>query len=148
MYMYVYICIAQMLVWSHQFGDSDRRSRAFFSLLLLSSLELSDTTVYEPEIRALLGTALDVCEVAVPPSSNAGSLSPIRAAQAFFRCKVNGCVPRAQHVNSCTVRWTVTVGRRPRQSIWRLRNRGTSLIRNRPPLGPYRRPVPRVLGGS
>ena len=26
--------------------------------------------------------------------------------------------------------------------------RDTSLIRNHPPLGPYRRPVPRVLGGS
>ena len=25
--------------------------------------------------------------------------------------------------------------------------RGTSLIRNFPPVGPYRRPVPRVLGG-
>ena len=26
--------------------------------------------------------------------------------------------------------------------------RGTPLIRNYPPLGPYRRPVPGVLGGS
>ena len=26
--------------------------------------------------------------------------------------------------------------------------RGTSLIRNCPPVGPYRRPMPRVLGGS
>ena len=26
--------------------------------------------------------------------------------------------------------------------------RGTSLIRKRNPLGPYRRPMPRVLGGS
>ena len=26
--------------------------------------------------------------------------------------------------------------------------RGTSLTRNHPPLGPYRRPMPRVLGGS
>jgi len=26
--------------------------------------------------------------------------------------------------------------------------RGTSLIRNRTPLGPYRRPMPRFLGGS
>jgi len=26
--------------------------------------------------------------------------------------------------------------------------RGTSLIRNHPPLGPYPRPMPRVLGGS
>ena len=28
------------------------------------------------------------------------------------------------------------------------RYRGTSLTRKRNPLGPYRRPVPRVLGGS
>ena len=33
----------------------------FFSLLL-SSLELSDTQVYEPEIRARLGTAAHFCE--------------------------------------------------------------------------------------
>ena len=26
--------------------------------------------------------------------------------------------------------------------------RDTSLIRNQPPVGPYRRPTPRVLGGS
>ena len=30
----------------------------------------------------------------------------------------------------------------------RLLHRGTSLIRKRYPLGPYRRPMPRVLGGS
>ena len=28
------------------------------------------------------------------------------------------------------------------------RYRGTSIIRKRPPLGPYCRPMPRVLGGS
>ena len=33
--------------------------------LLLSSLELSDTKVYEPQIRALLGTASHFCEVVV-----------------------------------------------------------------------------------
>ena len=31
--------------------------------LLLSSLELSDTKVYEPQMRALLGTASHFCEV-------------------------------------------------------------------------------------
>ena len=31
------------------------------SFLLLSRLELSDTKVYEPYIRALLGTAAHVC---------------------------------------------------------------------------------------
>ena len=33
--------------------------------LLLSSLELSDTKVYEPQIRALLGTASHFCEIVV-----------------------------------------------------------------------------------
>ena len=35
------------------------------SLSLLSSLELSDTKIYEPSIRALLETAAHLCEVAV-----------------------------------------------------------------------------------
>ena len=35
------------------------------SSLLLSSLELSDTKVYAPQIRALLGTASHFCEVVV-----------------------------------------------------------------------------------
>ena len=35
------------------------------SSFLLASLELSDTKVYEPEIRALLGTASHFCEVVV-----------------------------------------------------------------------------------
>jgi len=35
------------------------------SFLLLSSLELSDTQVYEPYIRALLGTDSHFCEVVV-----------------------------------------------------------------------------------
>ena len=35
----------------------------FSSSLLLSSLELSDTKVYEPYIRALLGTAAHICKV-------------------------------------------------------------------------------------
>ena len=48
----------------------------FFSLsLLLSSLELSDTNVYEPYIRALLGTGSHFCHVVVlklTPSQGAG----------------------------------------------------------------------------
>ena len=35
------------------------------SSLLLLSLKLSDTKVYEPQIRALLGTAPHFCEVVV-----------------------------------------------------------------------------------
>ena len=40
--------------------ESDERglcAELFYSSLLLSSLELSDTKVYEPEIRDRLGTA-------------------------------------------------------------------------------------------
>ena len=37
--------------------------RSSSSSLLLSSLELSDTQVYEPQLRALLGTAAHFCEV-------------------------------------------------------------------------------------
>ena len=36
------------------------------SSLLLSSLELSDTEVYAPQIRALLGNASHLCAVAIP----------------------------------------------------------------------------------
>jgi hypothetical protein len=38
--------------------------QVFFSSSLLSSLELSDTTFYEPLRRALLGTALHFCQEA------------------------------------------------------------------------------------
>ena len=40
-------------------------SRSFSSSLLLSSLELSETKIYEPQIRTLLGTASHFCEVTV-----------------------------------------------------------------------------------
>ena len=46
---------------------------SLLTTLLLSSLELSDTKVYEPQIRALLGTASRFCEVVVlkvPSSPN------------------------------------------------------------------------------
>ena len=52
------------------------------SSLLLSSLELSDTTVYEPPIRALLGTASHFCQVVVlklrtvPHQSDPSSMDP------------------------------------------------------------------------
>ena len=47
--------------------DKTRGSARYSPLLslLLSSLELSDTQVYEPKIRALLGTASHFCEVVV-----------------------------------------------------------------------------------
>ena len=46
------------------------------SSLLLSSLELSDTKVYEPEIRARLGTAAHFCKVVVLRGSPGASGAP------------------------------------------------------------------------
>jgi len=49
-------------------GDHDalsRRPQGLSSSFLLSSVELSDTQVYEPEMRALLGTASHFCGVVV-----------------------------------------------------------------------------------
>jgi len=48
------------------------KRRNFSSSVLLSSLELSDTQVYEPLIRALLGTASHFCEVVVLKLRTAG----------------------------------------------------------------------------
>ena len=45
------------LAGGHPRGQAGAKPSIFFSSLVLSSLELSDTTVYEPQIRALLGTA-------------------------------------------------------------------------------------------
>jgi len=42
-----------------------RRRSSSLSSLLLSRLELSDTKAYEPQIRALLGTASHFCRVIV-----------------------------------------------------------------------------------
>ena len=50
----------------YQISDMRFRGSSSSSSLLLSSLELSDTQVYEPSIRALLGTASHLCEVVVP----------------------------------------------------------------------------------
>ena len=41
----------------------EQQARSSASSLSLSSLELSDTNVYEPRIRALLGTAASSCKV-------------------------------------------------------------------------------------
>ena len=46
-------------------GVAAEAVRAPSSSLLLSSLELSDTKVYEPGIRALLGAVSHFCEVVV-----------------------------------------------------------------------------------
>ena len=57
----------------------------FISLLLPSSLELSDTKVYEPLIRALLGTTASICEVVVPK---------LRAVVSPFKDLIPSCKPR------------------------------------------------------
>jgi len=46
----------------------------FSSSLLLSSLEMSDTEVYEPEIRARLGPVAHFCEVVILSVMSAGGL--------------------------------------------------------------------------
>ena len=57
---------------------------------LLSSLELRDTPVYEPSIRALLGTASHCCEVVVLKlrTPEAGGARQGRGAQARSRASV------------------------------------------------------------
>ena len=47
-----------------------RRFSSLLRSLLLVSLELSDTKVYEPSIRALLGTASQFCKVVIDESSS------------------------------------------------------------------------------
>ena len=57
-------------------------AKPYTSSLLLSRLELSDTHVYEPKIRALLGTAAHFCKVVVLKSrtdSTSGLRGPGRA---------------------------------------------------------------------
>ena len=49
--------------------------------LLLSSLELSDTQVYEPEIRALLGADSHFCKVVVPKRTLSGWTGPRQPAR-------------------------------------------------------------------
>jgi len=47
-------------------SEADPEPQPSSSSLLLLSLELSDTKVYEPQIRAFLGTASHFCEVVNP----------------------------------------------------------------------------------
>jgi len=49
----------QINLWSVCGTQEVPRIFFFFSSLLLSSLELSDTKVYEPQIRAFAGAAAD-----------------------------------------------------------------------------------------
>ena len=60
----------------------------FSSSLSLSSLELSDAKVYEPSIRALLGTASHFCEV-VSYSEIAFAHGGLGAPKTCFRSRLN-----------------------------------------------------------
>jgi len=55
--------------------------------LLLSSLELTDTNVYEPEIRARLGTTAHLCRVFVVKSSVSLQTECVCAAQGYLAHK-------------------------------------------------------------
>jgi len=55
----------QQLAGRQQHRQLWSQAKPFSSSVLLSSPELSDTKVYEPYIRALLGTASHFCEVVV-----------------------------------------------------------------------------------
>ena len=72
------------------------------SVLLLSSLELRDSELYEPSIRARLGTAAHFFKI--------------------IALKLRACTGGTLQ--------------------------GYLAHKKRTPLGPYRRPMPRVLGGS
>jgi len=129
------------------------------------SLELSDTRVYEPQIRARLGRRGWTC------GPGARTLCHTHD---FFRILVylviydsgqvslehlllsrnpsqRGLWHLKKLVVFCRRGWTCGPGGRtrpPPPRNGRTLNRRTSLIRKRTPLGPYRRHMPRVLGGS
>ena len=60
------------------------------SSLLLSSLEQSDTDVYAPCIRALLGTASQFCETVVLKSRNVPNSTIPRSNDGHFWCRQSG----------------------------------------------------------
>ena len=53
-----------VLFWPNSLGGSCDECLSFSFSPLVSSLELSNTTIYEPYLRALLGTASHVCVLA------------------------------------------------------------------------------------
>jgi len=118
----LYCCVLRtrqgLCVFSDVFPDSPRASS---SSLFLSSLELSDAKVYEPQIRARLGTASHFCELVVLK----------------LRTVPIGTAP---HVPTEVV-WFLPLLQQGEGY------RGTSLTRNRTTLGPCSRPLLRVLGG-
>jgi len=70
--------------WYHSLASSRalRVRREKSSSLLLSSLELSDTKVYAPQMRARLGTAAHFCEVVILKLRTAPIGSPRRGSSA------------------------------------------------------------------
>jgi hypothetical protein len=56
-------------------NEGPESRRTFVSSLLLAILELNDTNVYVPSIRALLGTASQFCEVVVLKSQASACLN-------------------------------------------------------------------------
>ena len=94
----------------------------FFTLVTGPRRSLSDTRVYEPQIRARLGTTAHFCEVVV--------------------LKWRAVPSCADLVFVSLISWTSD----DRGSVVHPKPyRGTTLIRNRTPLGPYSRTMPRAL---
>jgi len=60
-----------------------RPHRGTSSSVLLSSLELSDTKVYEPSIRARLGTASHFCKVVVHPIHRRARMEQLKSVLTF-----------------------------------------------------------------
>jgi len=85
-----------------------------FSSLLLSSLEMSDTKVYEPQIRARLGTAAHFCKVFVLKLFPLQGRHPrATAADAMARIKA-GTLQFAKSAHSETVRHFFFITLEPR----------------------------------
>ena len=91
----------------------------FLFFTLLSSLEWSDRQVYEPSTRAFLGTASPSCGSLVLKLRTVSTPSPCLSGNAPYKTNPSDAA---------------------RQFY-----RGTLLIRNSAPLGPYSRNMPRAL---
>jgi hypothetical protein len=62
-----------------RYGHTSPQATFFFFFFFVTlGLEMSDTKVYEPEIRALLGPASHYCEAPSTGASKGGPLDPNR----------------------------------------------------------------------
>ena len=120
------------------------------SSVLLSSLEMSDAKVYEPYIRARLGTAAHFCEVVVLKLRTAPIAGAGTASSAADRARgVQRIQRRVHRFPAGLALSSPACGFYSIFSHWASSQyRGTSLIRNCPPLGPYSRTMPRALWWS